>query len=47
MGNNLSKEGLDNMVKRESGPVKVKEPTAKEVTNDWRRLQTFMSSGVK
>lgn len=45
MGNNLSKEGLDNILKQEF-KRKIKEPTAKEIQNDWHKLRSAIS-GMK
>lgn len=45
MGNNLSKKGLDDILKKENA-TQTKQTRTKEVQNDWHKLKSVMT-GVK
>ena len=45
MGNNLSKKGLDDILKKENA-TQSKQTRTKEVQNDWHKLKSVMT-GVK
>jgi len=43
MGNNLSQEGLKEIMGKSGKPYQEPQPTAEEVNSEWSRLQSFMS----
>jgi hypothetical protein len=42
MGNHLKYEGIKDILKQIGPDVKPKEPSVKEVTNEWKRLVSTM-----